>query len=896
MASDYIPLMQLWKLHSLSQPARWMTFASNPNYSRVDVRLLRATTVDKKTSVQGLLVDCLIEALAALRSDGDEPLKQDLLRVLAGMDFEDFKKVPDTNRQLLKELANILDTARVVGETCETAVVNGILLPSVRMICKEQSKDNFVSSGLETSELCNRIRTALSQAFNITTYREPLPINDKGRFIYSQRCDWELPWSPKDTACKAIVSIDNLIRFALHKGFVPRADDAEIVQRLFEELRDLAQVAWLTAWTIGQKSCPPSWERREVIALDTLFELERLLGNYVQAAYYAAFALHRSRSKNDRLQQEQYLYLRQMGLWTIDPPPPSEPNGGKIGAPSISGAASLLLRLRHPELFEKLRQKGCVWSGYGSRTIKWALDPAEANDSNLLRLIFEAAYLAGNFQGAANIFVKANKKNDAGEQPLSWNPTKREVLQFAEMLSSIQQDAVPLLDPVLQASYRNVLRRCWKRCEDGFSIEEQIFIHHCINNWAYLASDWDLARTVVHEAASNQIVSSMYSRFIDQVRHGAPVTRIIVDMMSPTSWRFARDDDVFVSLSTREGNTVNVVCVSATGCSKSLEIDATDVSSARYVVTLAGRTGRVRQLEAECNTDYHDMLKDLSKDAGDALWAAAADPDRDYLALPIPAPLFELPRRIADAALSVNPNVRRILLHAQPMWDALPWQFILSSQAEYLDDKLYRLRLAGQRAGAVGHYDGICIWRVPGLRAATSETASARAEGKTENIISDENDTMCNSLKNSIERLPDFNHITSFVFHGRQGSRITQLQLDGKFVDNEVLAKKILPASRKIALVHVCYVAAAAPRNAYINERGGLPGFFLAHGLEVLAAASVPVRHAAASLPLEQYLRAKPISLPKQIEEQYLLSLREKREVGLFTLYSSVMAPQFGMA
>lgn len=259
--------------------------------------------------------------------------------------------------------------------------------------------------------------------------------------------------------------------------------------------------------------------------------------------------------------------------------------------------------------------------------------------------------------------------------------------------------------------------------------------------------------------------------------------------------------------------------------------------------------------------------------------------------------------RMFEAALRVNPNFKRIILHCDSMFRLIPWQhafqFWTRLKEKRIDD-LRRMRGTGVRTATDDGWLDFVLWHVPGVvpdfgQDMSSSCNSIGARQQEWVVKADRDDAFCCEVANAIKDPADVTlrpamkdgSRLSLVCHGREGSYASRIELGGSSLSNQELSS--LLGGYELATVHACH-GGHAFGNA-LGDLGGLPAFLLTHGSSVVLASPLPVTKSPAII-VERFLSQLTGHEPVAIERAYVNALREAMGRAYYNLYSTRLMPK----
>jgi hypothetical protein len=280
--------------------------------------------------------------------------------------------------------------------------------------------------------------------------------------------------------------------------------------------------------------------------------------------------------------------------------------------------------------------------------------------------------------------------------------------------------------------------------------------------------------------------------------------------------------EVFASIVAKDGHVASVVVVGRNGQSEMQDIETIATEGVSF--------------------DWHEEIQDHSLSIFDQP-LLLNDPGRDIS-------FISLIKKLLEIAFRVEPSVGRILLHCDAMFRQIAWQRMLLQEPlrEYtrgLARQAMRKRL---RRTPIGDWDKVVVLHVSGVcpRERRDEYAlvagprnGVAVRGKHELVI-DESDKTCiefgSALKAQIESSGPRSSVLSrlsVVQHARRDrGGIAVLLRGNEKMSGEEMANRF--SGYPLVLLHAC-VASTATGNV-LGDLGGLPGFFLSHGVDYLVA------------------------------------------------------------
>lgn len=669
----------------------------------------------------------------------------------------------------------------------------------------------------------------------------------------------------------------------------PAFSDQEI-SALSRRARNLQRRCWRTLRGLRQDRSIPTHElaphlnlvRLEASALAWLAQFERLCGSHSRALQFAAWATVQipffTRNPCElRLFNSLKRYLEFNGLNvalmcylpSIDAAQEDRPYLAMLVAASSPTTSNSV---------NALRTYGVKLEGWGFRQIDEVLRnetrPEVRAEAFTLAINMGAVWLASKF-------FHISETNDSwidDEKLMGWIDDQKHLtaralgkdglMNYATVIAELSQSCAPWLENWRQRQLQGGLRKFIRESANMTklfwnNINDLLFVNHVRLGLGYYAKkqgDYKAIRkvqaNVKQTARLNEIDDSIDTLLQGQrsIVRCSDFKREIKSVIS---------NDVMVSLHTRDGDSLSITASSA-------------------------KKTRHRRFESteKHEPDWHKRLKHFSEIASDCIVDAARIDETPTLF--IAAHFRELLQEIIDFVLETNPNAHRIFLHADPMWNVLPWQYIMLHQMEFKEwlQQLCINKYPHRNREA----DNLVIWRVPGLQLGNSLPSHGL---KPRDVVYDMDDTKFQEIQAVIREIslakPD--GFLSLLAHGGavvDNARV--FKLNGKTIDKDALNQF---EGYPLTLLHICD-GARVKNSPNEDDTLGLPGALLLQGVKVVVAAGLPVpvaKFEGIKVIERHFGQITDVTDLLAIEKRYALACKEHPEAALYTLYSDSVAP-----
>ncbi|MHB1591757.1 MAG: hypothetical protein ACYCTW_09530 [Sulfuricella sp.] len=444
---------------------------------------------------------------------------------------------------------------------------------------------------------------------------------------------------------------------------------------------------------------------------------------------------------------------------------------------------------------------------------------------------------------------------------------KEGVFAYANGVGAVSQSGVQWLAEDVQNRLKAGLRKMLRELANigGLSslrVKEHLFLNHVQIGLGYHARRvhrGQYAAIVDAKDASTEVIDKM----LEATDRGR-LRSVSLHSFWDSTFKIS-DDEVMVSLMTDDGGTLKLTILASGRCIQNLP-----------------EAGAITQ-------DWNQLLKEFTAKAQSQIKVYSDHPELENM-INIPIELERLCMRILKVALDMNADTRRIMIHADPMWNVVPWQFILHMQLKdefgTLVEKLIRQK---KRKECNRGFGKVVFWRVPGVQLPPSVNApSALAERQIKIDVSEPTFWGIKQQLISGRNGRPGDGLLSIIAHGRiDGGKHASFEVDGETVNGATMAKY---GEYPLVLLHVCHAAKVDKLNI-ADDTMGVPGEIIQGGARVVVAPGLPLPTNLIEK-IEQYFydleRGDNL---QDIEQRYLLSCVEIPEVGMYTLYSGAIAP-----
>jgi len=403
-----------------------------------------------------------------------------------------------------------------------------------------------------------------------------------------------------------------------------------------------------------------------------------------------------------------------------------------------------------------------------------------------------------------------------------------DLLEFADVVSRHQQEVLPVAEWRAFVAVRSAVRKLWKGVEQPPSVpwQELLFLHHAKVGFTHQAlTNGQMASGVtgvIYGSKQQKNLDAFLEDYAKRIRYG-------IRTVGLSEFRRARGvrllpGEVFVSMVTFEGHIASVLALARNG-SKQLQVETVET------IAIHGGDNNARM-------DWNDEIWQFGEtyDPQNPI-----DPDRD-------ASILALGRALVEMVFALEPNVQRILLHCDSIFRNVPWQSIL------MQNPLRQLRQSLAKEARASRarnldptaWDKVIVVHVSGVAVEKANNAveldsTGNSPVKQHLIVHDESDPICRDFAAALqEETKAFQGLPrlSAVQHGEvRGAGITILMRKGAQMTGEELSAEY--AGIPLVLLHACS-GSRADQNP-LGDLGGLPGFFLSHGVQYLIASPLAV-------------------------------------------------------
>lgn len=609
-------------------------------------------------------------------------------------------------------------------------------------------------------------------------------------------------------------------------------------------------------------------------ALSKLALLHSVTLDNVGAAKYATLASYFVTGENSL--QNDILYLRMQGL-LMGPELPRDKERRKN--PTVPNMREAIIRHSHAsetrEFFcrfdaENQTGNGTPWPYNVMRHVLGrtsAVSPAEINSALCAAIRFGYLWLVTQYiSEEANSHVlkvvaphaprvdtslDMNAARGAGQSP---RPLLAPELvcqcTFSLLLDAVaetQQRCAVFLDPRHSSFAREAVRRVWNQHHQSISAADTLYVHHVVVGFGHQGL-----------VAADQLVpgaaTTRYKRFDETLADKSYIVDLLegefkeiaaVHREDIPSLGIGDDDTIFVSLCRISDRLISVV--------------------AKHAV---GRELVVRQfgLGEDCSKGISDMMSRSTM--------RLQDPDEPQPC--IPGSICELVGNVLALVSEVANSlpVARIVLHAEPLLRAIPWQWLI---------------LKAKRFGT-----GIqpIVWIGSGVqRASRISQAVEASQGPERQVMLELDDEICDQLSTAMRYLaaPTYGRMLSVLAHGelRNGQvRMTCQDVDTKLKDER--NKK-----HNLVVLHSCF--GLASKENPLGEMGGLVGSIFSHGVQTIIASPMPIPASIDHSPvlaLERELAGKDVTNMPDVESSYRKAIGTNPLVALYAFMSDHYSPR----
>lgn len=838
----------------------------------------------------------LVDAVAEQLNAGD--LEVSLLRVIA-----------------MGSMRRLMDMSKRIGPTASNELLQAIELKSKALARTRSPYDRLlaticlVHAGLvlrpsgaglvarlelaSINELLQRLTSTIERSFADT--RHGLPLDGDGGL----RCKFTTPETPSsdtDPLCTTVAvvqSIHGILSYFLSDDlFVEDEYPASAISKRLDDAAKLQWICWKTARHLRRRfvdqdgdfdeDCRFRW--LEAAALAQLAQFDRMRRRHPTALRYAVASMNRARECGGTWSDlatfnslETYLGGQGVTYPRLSPKCMIRPEW-QFDRPCLA--------LRAAQEDSTLRKAQQIFAKNQINLTGWGVSSCiRVRDTIADDKVREAAFWLLVRMGAVaevrcffhvptheeptreGIFRKAHRPATALVVGLTG------AIAWANAIAAVAQSAAPWLHPGRQQSVKAGMRKLLLQLAGLEGDEETgdlLFLNHVQVGLSYHGK-------MIHQ---NGYGSPRVTDWIDGLLDAGEQGRLPrVAAQDFREGKFAVDpDDVFVSLVNDDGASLKMLLVGPEG-------------SRKICRPACCRIAR----------DWDKVLKEFAKSAAayqeevhGVFGRAMADrSDQPLEVLEIPEELSELCEAMIDEAVALNPNARRIMLHADPMWNVVPWQYVHLCESESHGERLEVLYRSGARRGSRG-FGKIAFWRVPGVQLARYEPRRLAPS----NVRVDVSESRFYAIGERIKaerakanpKSRSYGQL-SILAHGSVADQHVRFKINGEFISASDLAKL---GEFNTIFLHVCHGAAMNPEGLHNQDDIlGAPGQIIQGGARVVVAAGLPVVEEC-FLKLEQYYFDFDPNKEGLLafEQRYLQACLESRAVSLYTLFSGAIAPR----
>lgn len=861
-------------------------------YGRTDLQLLAALSPRAAFGLPRVHRELASNVMACFRSD---ELTVSLARVFATASHTKLALFASwLNGQERDELCNALTNVSFPGITTDWPLVH-ICIPAVCVALEHRQRDAPPVTAQTLNGFVTRFESFLS---NFTVGRHGISCSHDGSLTYvkpRKAGGWPADGEPMLLTISILCAIQSILSFFWADATSASGYSPAQLNELINRAREVQWVCWRTIRTMraiqndtGEYAADFELEWLEAVALAQLAQFERLRRGHARALQYSigAFAiverLEGVRSHGELFRSiEDYLTAQGMKV------PKVKTSHAKTvqATPWLKDEPSLALRAACSDAVierscSELGAAGFSPTGWGwetcLRVAGSVYSPSLRAAAFQILVSMGGAYEARRFFHMAKHEEQANPVHEKKMKDVRDETALRVgfpgLLRWCDAVAVNSQGAVMWLVRGRQPTIRAGLRKLTARLYDQTRSDpgaRQLFVNHVRVGMSYHA------RRVHHGG---------YAGYIDDARDAVDAMVEAADrgQLEPlTHLDFktheipVRKGEVFVSVVTDDGASLRLVFRS---------------QSHEDIVIHPHVDGR----------DWIPFLTEFEGVAARQIDVAAAHGStlaKKIGLVEIPKALLSLSKAIYTTAArlvsSEHATLKRILLHADPLWNVVPWQYVHQKSFESEPE-------SARRAGA-----RVAYWRVPGVQlsrtssAATVLLKSSRAIAGDVDL--DDIATQIGAQRKQRGPRSGSRGMLSVLAHGGVGPGHATFSLNGKAVSMRTLAEL---GQYQLVFLHVCHGSGVNSANLHESDDIlGAPGEILQGGAKVVLASGVPLltEHI---LDLEsRFLDFDPqVDLAPDpssgrdewdsIQERYLVACQfSDQAVSLYTLFSEAIAP-----
>lgn len=438
-------------------------------------------------------------------------------------------------------------------------------------------------------------------------------------------------------------------------------------------------------------------------------------------------------------------------------------------------------------------------------------------------------------------------------------------IAWANAIAAVSQSAVFWIDKdkynSVKAGFRKLLRAS-VGFDSHFSAMERLFMNHVRVGLSYHAKAVHRNQYAAVADLTEEATSDIIDRMIVATDRGL-LPAVTVQHFRDAAFAIG-EDEVMVSLMVDDGGTLQLTSLAA----QSYLHETPD-------------WGVIDQ-------DWNKLLKSFATETSKQIHDHVEHPEVCTLA--IPKPLVDLCRGVLRSALALNPNARRIMIHADAMWNVVPWQFILHQHLENEIGLLLEGLIQRRRRREVHREFGkVVFWRVPGVRLGQHDFKVQLADRNFAMETSDITFWKIIDDKLKKNRICPGKGLLSILAHGNIGGERVRFWVNGEPVSNFQLTKF---GEFPLVIMHVCHGATVGNLHK-ADDASSAPAELIQGGAWVVIAPGLPMPTSQIEK-LEQYFYDLPFVSDdlNDIELRYLSACIESPLVALYTLFSGAIAPR----
>jgi len=835
------------------------------------------------------LVDDIVQHLK------DDDLTLSLLRVLAVSSRPRLiRYLRNADAPKMQELLTQLDRtgSRLKNGSPQDDDLGSVCLANVQLSLRLVDPDANAKAKVRLTDLVAMLGDIERIGKHARVVNQTLALNADGALQYKvtkASPSWSFVVYPVQHTLAVLCAAHGILsHFLADYLFVDNEYSATMISEILIRARDAQRVCWRTFRYLNKDLASlerdfdedHQFARLEGSALAQLAQFERICRCHAVAVPLAVGALKQFRNvgfvrEEGNLLRSLSVYLENQGV-TV----PEIYQLHTDRSSSVRDAPCLALRAAcHDKTIAKavavLQANGIEPGGWGIHTSMFVKDFISNPE------VRAAAFTIAVHMGAApeaRHFFHLSKRGKKPENAEMIKDTRTALAKFlgatgmmawADAIAAVSQSAVPWLDKTAYNSVRSGVRKLLRELvqfDPPISAMESLFLSHVQVGLGYHAKTVHQSRYANVGAMTDIATTDIIDRMV------VATDRCLLQAVTVEHFRAAafgiHEDEIMVSLMSYDGGSLQVTLLAAQ------------------------EYWHGRPSYGVNDQDWPELCRKFSLTISSRIYDYVEHPE--FAVFPnfeIPKPFLELCRGVLVSALTLNPNARRIMIHAENMWNIVPWQFIMQ---QHLEDEvgllLEDLIRSGRRRETRREFGKIVFWRVPGVQLGRHEVGSRLPE---RTISIQTGDTTFSDIQKRLQenRTQPGAGLLSILAHGATGGERVSFSVNGKRVSSFQLTQY---GEFRLVIMHVCHGSAVSKLNKG-DDISSAPSKLVQGGAWVVIAPGLP-------MPTEQIEKLEQCfyDLPfvsddlTDIEQRYLCACIGSPATALYTLFSGAIAPRLG--